>query len=373
MSHSAPLERGRLEYLDSLRGWAILGVLIIHCGAHFPGWIVDWTADGRAGVQLFYTLSAVTLFYTGRSQHAGERSFTRNFFIRRFFRIAPLFYLVLLVYLVRSNLWNLGAPPDHLMPLGRFLAEATFVNGFIPKYLHPVFGEWSIAVEMTFYALVPLFFRYIRGAERALYLTLVALLVNGYTTDWTSVHRLVADNEIWDSFRYYWFVYQFPAFACGILTYFLLQRPLVPKHAAPLMALALFFGLVTWENRNVSLWALPHIMQYELAFVPLILSLHLKKYRFFVNRAMSHLGRVSFSCYLLHNLVKDFVAHRIVGLPLPQWAQFVALLGAVLAGSWIVSALSYRYVELPGIALGKKLIARLDRGRLAEPAIARRA
>jgi peptidoglycan/LPS O-acetylase OafA/YrhL len=365
-------DRGRLDYLDSLRGWAILGVFVIHCGSHFDGtWVRDWTSDGGTGVQLFYTLSAITLFYTGRSQHSGERTFVRNFFIRRFFRIAPLFYPVLTLYFIRSTLWNFGSPPDHHFTVGRYLADAAFVNGFIPEYLVPRFGEWSIAIEMTFYLMVPLLLRWIKDADRALYLTVFALLLDAGFTEWSFSHSLIADRHIWDTFRFFGFFNQFPAFTCGIWTYYLLQRPIDPKRATPFMVFGLFWGYVTWMNRTTFYWGLPHTLQYEVTFMAMVVSLHLRKRRFFVNRAMSHLGRVSFSCYLLHNTVKDLISPYIMGLHLPPLPGFLVMITAVGGLSCALATLSYRYIELPGIALGKRLIVWLDsRGAAPVPALA---
>jgi len=346
-------QRARLDHLDALRGWAILGVMIIHCGSHFQeSGIGRKTLDGAVGVQLFYTLSALTLFYTGYSQHAGERRWLRNFFIRRFFRIAPMFYLVVLYFYVRNS----------EVTLPHVLALVTFVNGFIPRYLNALFGEWSIAIEMTFYALVPLLYRTIKTVDRAIYLTVGALLVSGLALKWTYAHQPLADAYVWHSFRTCWFPNQFPAFTCGIVTFFILQRRLDPKLATPLMAIAVFMGVAVYFSEFQALFAFPHHLLYELMFVPLIISLHLAPNRFWVNPLMSYLGRISFSCYLLHSVVREKLYRYALALALPPLAQFLLLLLALAGVTALLASITYRWVELPGIALGKKLIAWLDRG-----------
>ena len=71
-----------------------------------------------------------------------------NFYTRRLFRIAPLFWLMIPIYLM----WNHSQHQP-----GEVLATALFVNGFMPNYIFGVVqGGWSIAVEMSFYLVFPL-------------------------------------------------------------------------------------------------------------------------------------------------------------------------------------------------------------------------
>lgn len=350
------MAKDRLEHLDALRGWAILGVFFIHVGFHFQGWIKDCTRDGAQGVELFYTLSALTLFLTRRT---GEPHPLRSFFIRRLFRIAPMFYVVVFFYSMESWIWNFGDPLEHRIPLTRILSLVFFVNGVIPQYINGLFGEWSVAIEVMFYSMVPLLYRTIRSLDAAVYLAIGLLIAGEVATRVAFAHPLVADPSVWGMFMYDWLPNHWAAFACGIVVYFVLQRPPDPKHANALLAVAMLLGLCIYKSSAV-LWIVPHHLLYELAFVPLIVSLHLKPNRLWVNRATIYLGRISYSCYLVHNPVKDHVANRVMALPLPEMARFGILLAVVIGGTVIVASLTYRFVELPGIALGKRLIARLD-------------
>jgi peptidoglycan/LPS O-acetylase OafA/YrhL len=55
--------------------------------------MLDFTAYGARGVQLFYMVSAFTLLSVSRQPFNA-----RSFFIRRFFRIAPAFYIAMIAY-----------------------------------------------------------------------------------------------------------------------------------------------------------------------------------------------------------------------------------------------------------------------------------
>ena len=55
------------KYIDALRGWAILGVIIVHSSQNFelPSILSRLSAAGARGVQLFFVVSALTLLARG--------------------------------------------------------------------------------------------------------------------------------------------------------------------------------------------------------------------------------------------------------------------------------------------------------------------
>ena len=94
----------KLKYIDALRGLAIMGVLIVHCGQKgfndaLPDIIQSVILNGAHGVQLFYVASAFTLFISLANQDALGKNMWTHFFARRFFRIAPMYYLGICYYL----------------------------------------------------------------------------------------------------------------------------------------------------------------------------------------------------------------------------------------------------------------------------------
>ncbi|HWV80394.1 MAG TPA: acyltransferase [Hyphomicrobiaceae bacterium] len=142
-------------YVDALRGWAIFAVLIVHTSQHVPGiearafWIAE---EGARGVQLFFVASALTLMLSWRSRDDGALPF----YIRRFFRIAPMFWLAIVgYYLLRGADRGFWAPGG--LTWWHISLTAAFLHGWHPATITSVVpGGWSIAVEMTFYAIFPL-------------------------------------------------------------------------------------------------------------------------------------------------------------------------------------------------------------------------
>lgn len=75
----------------------------------------------------------------------------KKFYIGRFFRIAPLFYLCISFYLIAMPLWY-----DTKIEVADLLANLTFSFGLIPgKHESIVWAGWSIGVEWIFYFLFP--------------------------------------------------------------------------------------------------------------------------------------------------------------------------------------------------------------------------
>jgi peptidoglycan/LPS O-acetylase OafA/YrhL len=90
-----------------------------------------------------------------------------NFFIRRFFRIAPLYYIGILYYLWQDGFGSRYWLSDQeLVTTANILSNIFFVHGFNPYWMNSVVpGGWSIAVEMLFYCIAPLLFVKIKNVS----------------------------------------------------------------------------------------------------------------------------------------------------------------------------------------------------------------
>src|ERR1035437_7696995 len=180
------VEPKRLRSLDALRGWAILGVIAVHSTELIPpgsSFLANLFDHVKKGVQLFFVVSAISLLFSLQSRWAMERNPVRNFFLRRFFRIAPLFYAAIVLSLWFDGLTPRDAAPDGLhwwyVPL-TFL----FANGWFPEAQNSVVpGGWSIAAETTFYLCLPFLFRRIRDLRGA-------LVLFGLGTVWSFLWKL---------------------------------------------------------------------------------------------------------------------------------------------------------------------------------------
>ncbi|MBR0781563.1 acyltransferase family protein [Bradyrhizobium iriomotense] len=233
---------GRSHSLDFLRGLAIVGVMAIHVSQSFPSNIrvVDFAfMCGWTGVNVFYFVSAMTmcLMWTQRT----ETNPTRNFYIRRALRIAPLFWLAIPLYLAVNGTGPSANAPDGIGPL-QVILTATFLHGFWPDSVNSVVpGDWSIAAEMTFYLLFP-FLITAFGARRHLYLVLaIALhLVNvclfkPFAFALFSAHYGPGNEAfVWNALHIS-FLNQLPVFLVGCALFFALRDGFAKSDAAILV------------------------------------------------------------------------------------------------------------------------------------------
>jgi peptidoglycan/LPS O-acetylase OafA/YrhL len=353
-----------LAMLDVLRGLAASMVFIAHffflyapamppelagvsqvVNRHFP-----------RGVPLFYALSglALCLGYFSRRTAPG---FCRGFFIRRFFRIAPLFYLVLAATV--ANQWAHGAR----VTAGQVLANVTFTFGLIPG-LHEslVVAGWSIGVEMMFYLLFPFLVAVITNRLRAagglLFSAILAAVAYAYFL--RGLPQIYYAQLSFYSYGHF--------FATGILVFFLYEagknRGGMPARRLSWILLGLFLATllalvfrlpaqVPWLDSvpvKRTLWAIPMGL---LLWLACTVSIPVRWIRPFV-----WMGKCSYSLYLVHPLVLYFV-FRWFPLPAPVAGsgagRFLGLFAVSTLLLLAVSALTYRWVEWPFMELARRL------------------
>lgn len=140
--------------LDNLRAFAIIMVFLFHYPRWFPHpeWFPDILKFGWTGVDLFFVLSGFLIASQLFFQIKKEGTFSmKEFYIKRFFRIIPIYYFVLAMYF----LFPVLSGNQLLPPLWKFL---TFTHnlGFTDFDTHRSFGVvWSLCVEEHFYLLLP--------------------------------------------------------------------------------------------------------------------------------------------------------------------------------------------------------------------------
>jgi exopolysaccharide production protein ExoZ len=224
--------QARLETFDFLRGLAIMGVIVYHTVDKIPSKIglIDHLAGlGMFGVQLFYFVSAITMCYMWKTR-LGEPNPVRNFYIRRFFRIAPLFWLAIPIYLLINGFEASYWAPEGIGAL-QIMLTATFLHGFWFDSINSVVpGSWSIAVEMTFYALFPFLVLKIKD-KKGVYLVLASVVwgfntfvFRGWVAGFFATHYDTSSTTLIEEYLYMNFLNQAPIFLLGCYLYFALQN-----------------------------------------------------------------------------------------------------------------------------------------------------
>lgn len=370
-------EKARLLTLDGLRGIAALWVLAGHSLNLSGAWI---PIIGRPllAVDLFMMLSgALMLYQADRRQDAEPMEQTRTwlrFWIRRFFRIAPLFYLVFVVAMMfaplvgeaRELIWETrGIVGDSERyddrSLTNIVLHLSFLFAFLPGYAErSPLPDWSIGLEMQFYFFFPLIFL----ACRRIGLAWAGIALTAFAAAFCLV--------FWD------FVAAFPqpAFLALKLPIFLAGMLLMRARATRswlLFALAILLVAVPvgpmghWSETVVRVMlALTLGLTLQPGFAgPLAKLVGDMLELLFANRVSRFLGDISYGVYLIHLPVLVVVVSLLLELT-PMDRAFAA--AAVTTP--IVFALAYlcfRLVEKPGIALGRSVLGTKPRDPMPAP------
>ncbi|HUQ20775.1 MAG TPA: acyltransferase [Gemmatimonadaceae bacterium] len=367
----------RLDFVDALRGFAILAVIALHTAQIFPPHrlIAPYAYAGQRGVQLFFVLSAFTLFLSNRQRAGREQHPLRNFVIRRFFRIAPAYYIAVLAYAIKN-----GSSSQFFDPGGNSASDVVlnllFLHGWSPTTINAVVpGGWSIAIEVGAYMLMPLAFIFLTSRKRILWAIGITYLC-GVCITWFVYHWLLSmypaqEKYLVENFVYFWLPSQLVIFETGFLLYFLSYEPTrfhrwLEKGNSGLLLLVAIVALLVLPLLHESGYPVFTLVPlYGFAFCLVALSLSVHSPFILVNRVTRHIGRVSYGMYLLH-----FSILAGVGMLVPTIRESVRFfLGypltylLVVAATTLAATVTYFLVERPGQAVGRALIGYLERRR----------
>ncbi|GJL91034.1 acyltransferase family protein [Hyphococcus sp.] len=139
--------------LDGLRALAIIGV-VWHHSAH-PNFLPMF-ARGFTGVDLFFVLSGflIATLLVREKQKNGKISL-RDFWARRFLRLMPAYYLLLISLLAAYLIFKPGDPSTARLADG-FPVYALYLSNWIHPGADNLGITWSLATEEQFYLVWPL-------------------------------------------------------------------------------------------------------------------------------------------------------------------------------------------------------------------------
>src|SRR4051812_12166801 len=187
-----------LQLIDQLRGVAILAVFAFHClhssfghdqlgwGRWFPEFLAAKKSFlavlpltfGWAGVAIFFVVSGFCIHLSYLRHTADD---WRAFFVRRFFRIYPPYFVALIGFALLFPLSRLAF--DTAFDWVQLASHALLVHNFDEDTFLGINGAfWTIAVEVQLYLLYPVLLGLVKrlGWKRTLIaLAVIELLMRG--------------------------------------------------------------------------------------------------------------------------------------------------------------------------------------------------
>jgi peptidoglycan/LPS O-acetylase OafA/YrhL len=326
--------------IEGLRAVAVVSVLLYHLE-------VGWAPGGFVGVEVFFVISGFLMTrITAREIETGRFSPWR-FYERRIFRIWPAMFVVILTALAVGAVTMI---PDDLIDLARSsVASALAVNNFLFWQQSGYFAAaaqrnvllhlWSLAVEQQFYLTMPLlmlatFWR--AQAPRVWFVVCLAIL---------SLLLCILGTPKARSASFFLLPTRYWEFLLGgivALTASKLRLGAATREATVavgLVLIAIAVASLDSQIRFPGYWALLPCIGTALVIAgggqePLAS-------RLLSTAPLTLIGRLSYSLYLWHWLWITFC--RLWGFQIDSLPTQLS----ILAVSFVLSYLSWRFVEVP--------------------------
>lgn len=359
--------------MDSLRAIAALSVLVTHSGflsgANLSAWYGDYTARLDVGVTIFFLLSGFLLYRPFVSARLGERERPRipDYARRRLLRILPAYWLALTVLAIWPGLPQMWEAHDWVY--------YGLVQVYFPDWtLGGLLPAWSLAVEISFYAALPLLVLLMerplmgrtREAKLRSELILVAVLFAGAILFRVLVRS--GEGAVPDSNLYFTLAGNFDWFALGMFLAVAsvwvggMQRAPAPVRVVErlpslswLVAAVLFWAIATQmgigpefpQEYTSEEWLYEHLFYGAIAFfllLPAVFGDSLGGLPRVIlrNRVLAWLGLISYGIFLWHHPIVGELSERDWG----DW-RFLGMTLATFAIATACAAASYYVLERP--------------------------
>lgn len=363
--------------LDGIRAVSILIIAWYHIWQQ--SWLVpvagpvnlDWLVrNGCILVDMMILLSGFCLFLPyAREMVLGEKTGRcSEFYAKRVARIAPSYYLSILIVLLLFAL-PLGEYGDNLSFMGSdIFTHLTFThNLFADTLLSTKLNGvlWTVAVEVQIYIIFPLLAKFFRRRPILTYIGMVAIgLVSSYviSSHFDTIYQALYVNNTLTFFS----VYANGMLGAWLYVMFVVKRKkktLVEGIVGLVMAIGgivLYRYFCMWRTTSVSdtKWQVDNRYLLSWVFLLIVLGCALAVRWFqkiWDNRVMAFLAGISFNLYICHQYIavklKEFHIPDWVGLDEPnltgdvEWQWKYTILVVVL--SLIVATLMTYLVERP--------------------------
>jgi peptidoglycan/LPS O-acetylase OafA/YrhL len=348
MRQSEKMKQNRIRSLDGLRGFLSLIVIAIHIwiyltAAKFIPQSLDYL--GIFSIHLFFVISGFLVHKT-YSERIHEARPKTTFFIRRFFRLIPLWWLLLWVLAYFRHL-----------EFKVVIANMFYYFGFVlyDSQYFPVVVAWTLHVEECFYSLFPFLFFSLRK-EKILHWIVITSVISSLWIIFAGPSGVPTENFYINRSA----VLNFQYFPLGIaLSHIYSQKNwwnLIETRFPRLLDVItlLSFLFVTTAP------AFPYKVSLLIVVMATLTQSTLFS-RFLNLSILRWLGVRCYGLYLLHEYCKELTHATLQSYwqgynDLMLEVRFIVLTVAVVLVTSFAAWVSYKFLELPFMRLGEKLI-----------------
>lgn len=329
------------QYIPSLNGLRAISIIfVLYAHVLLKNFNFSENPGGQVGVTIFFIISGylITLLLLQEEAKNGFISL-KNFYIRRTLRIFPLYYILLLVYLLLQ-----------LAGVLHFTSASWITSLTYTKYLLPSnYGDWesghlwSLSIEEHFYLVWPLIFTCLKKYRvHFACLVIIAVTLTRLFTQVSVMHLFTrADALMWGCL--------FAIYNKEIVVY------LKSKQSLFLLVPFVILLLSLLVKRGVTLLSLTAHKGFVAAFLGsyglvtnlcicliIVISIHYKNniwYQILNTRLFTYVGRLSYSIYVWQQLFFSAQVAKLLVFPINIICIFTA------------AVFSYHFIEKPFLAL----------------------
>jgi peptidoglycan/LPS O-acetylase OafA/YrhL len=289
------MSKSRIETLDALRGLAALAVVLRHYTTIFkvdyglPENFVFEFKYGYLGVELFFLLSGFVIFMT-----IEQVNNTKEFFIKRFVRLFPTYWLSLGITTIIILFFGLEKMNFKVID---FIFNLTMVQDLLIPILHIKHIDgvyWSLAPELFFYGFVAILFYF----NLLKYIKVIGFI-------WLLISIICIPNDI--SIFMLGIIFNLkwsPLFFAGILFYKLWkslnEKSIIINHLLILFSLLCYYVLTLTKLEEEYKSNIIECIVTTFFFVIFYLTAYEKLNFLGSIKPLLFLGKISYPLYLIH-------------------------------------------------------------------------
>ncbi|WP_223549183.1 acyltransferase [Aestuariivivens sp. NBU2969] len=359
----------RIYGLDVMRAIAIAMVVLSHTGYIFQNYdnvlVTSLQGMGLQGVEVFFVLSGfliggILLRLLKTASFSGKSML--YFWVRRWFRTLPLYFLVLLINIVIAILVEYKLPHD----LWKYIF---FLQNFNGRHI-PFFPEsWSLSIEEYAYLLAPIclyvlckLFKKVKKKD-TLFLWASVLLVLLFLVSKLLYHVKAVDTyqslELWNSNLKPIVVYRLDSIFYGFILVYYFNK--YKKRIEKLKDLLFFLGIfligllfIIMPMMGISIEKIPFYWNVMLLPLNSIAICFLLPKFYFLNVPLPWLSEIiknisiySYAMYLLHYTFVLYLMQLFVGFSNLSMLECIVCTLIYLIITYLFSKAVYNYFEKP--------------------------
>jgi peptidoglycan/LPS O-acetylase OafA/YrhL len=353
-----PDTKNRYAFADGLRGLAALWVVLYHLlhGDHvtqlstFIGQTLTAVLFeyGNLGVPVFFVLSGFVMAVTTNAKMMGLAN-SSKFMFRRLVRLSPPYYFSVFLSLIAIYVKMRYVDNSIEFPnIPNIISHLFYLQEFLGyKEINIVF--WTLCYEIQFYLVFSLIlFLASRFEQKSLEHSLILVSFTLLGILWFTLHHYAGSLDTYVNthklFLRYWY-----AFCAGAVAGWAITR----KHKAFQIYAALFYIITLLAG---ILKSDPFAVTAGITALAIHLALHFNKMDSWLNfKYLQLLGLISYSLYLVHNILLGIIARVIRKFLHFGVIADTVVLTTCLAACLLFAYLMYVIIEKPVIKISQKI------------------